>query len=258
MSEYRGQRKLDRDVSPIVSNNTNFMKDQTGRPILISWDDAVTLFHEFGHALHGLTSQVQYPSMAGTAVVRDFVEFPSQLNEHWLATQEVLSRFAVHYQTGEPIPTELVAKIKRASAFNQGFGTVEYLASALMDLKMHLAGATPIDPQEFERRTLAELGMPKEVAMRHRTPHFAHIFAGDSYSAAYYSYMWAEVLDHDAFHVFTDAGSAYDKAVAKRLHDEIMAVGNSIDPAEAYRRFRGSDPKIEGLLRARGFMGTAE
>ncbi len=258
MSEYRGQHQLDGEVSPIVSNNTNFVKDQTGSPILISWDDAVTLFHEFGHALHGLNSRVRYPSMAGTAVVRDFVEFPSQLNENWLATSEVLSRFALHHESGESIPPALVDKIKRASTFNQGFGTVEYLASALMDLKMHLAGTARIDPQEFERRTLAEFGMPEEVAMRHRPPHFQHIFAGDSYSAGYYSYLWAEVLDHDAFNAFTEAGSPYDKDVAKRLHDEIMAVGNSIDPQEAYRRFRGADPNIEGLLRARGFSSTVE
>jgi peptidyl-dipeptidase Dcp len=257
MSEYRGQANLDRQVFPIVSNNTNFVKDESGAPMLISWDDAVALFHEFGHALHGLISNVQYPSLAGTNVVRDFVEFPSQLNEKWLSTPEVLSRFAVHYQTGEPIPAALVEKIKRASTFNQGFATVEYLASALVDMKLHLAGAVPIDPDEFERRTLAELRMPKEMVMRHRTPQFAHIFSGDSYSAGYYSYLWAEVLDHDAFEVFTAAGGPFDKGIAKRLHDEIMCVGNSVDPAEAYRRFRGSDPKIDGLLRARGFAPQA-
>jgi peptidyl-dipeptidase Dcp len=233
------------------------VKDESGAPMLISWDDAVALFHEFGHALHGLISNVQYPSLAGTNVVRDFVEFPSQLNEKWLSTPEVLSRFAVHYQTGEPIPAALVEKIKRASTFNQGFATVEYLASALVDMKLHLAGAVPIDPDEFERRTLAELRMPKEMVMRHRTPQFAHIFSGDSYSAGYYSYLWAEVLDHDAFEVFTAAGGPFDKSIAKRLHDEIMCVGNSVDPAEAYRRFRGSDPKIDGLLRARGFAPQA-
>jgi peptidyl-dipeptidase Dcp len=253
MSEYRGQESFDGDVFPIVSNNTNFVKDESGTPMLISWDDAVALFHEFGHALHGLNSQVQYPSLAGTNVVRDFVEFPSQLNENWLSTPEVLSRFAVHYQTGQPIPPELVVKIKRASAFNQGFVTVEYLASALVDMKLHLAGATPIDPDEFERTTLAALEMPAEMVMRHRTPQFAHIFSGDSYSAGYYSYLWAEVLDHDAFEAFIAAGGPYDKGIAKRLHDDIMSVGNSVDPAEAYRRFRGSDPKIDGLLRARGF-----
>jgi peptidyl-dipeptidase Dcp len=253
MSEYRGQENLDGAVAPIVSNNTNFVKDESGGPLLISWDDAVTLFHEFGHALHGLNSDVTYPSLAGTNVVRDFVEFPSQLNENWLSTPEVLSRFAVHYQTGEPIPPALVAKIKKASTFNQGFATVEYLASALMDMKLHLAGDRPVDVDEFERTTLASLGMPPEMVMRHRTPQFAHIFSSDAYSAGYYSYLWAEVLDHDAFEAFIEAGGPYDKNVAKRLHDDIMAVGNSVDPGQAYRNFRGSDPKIEGLLRARGF-----
>jgi peptidyl-dipeptidase Dcp len=253
MSEYRGQEDLDSKISPIVSNNTNFVKDESGGPVMISWDDAVTLFHEFGHALHGLNSDVKYPSLAGTNVVRDFVEFPSQLNENWLSTPEVLSRFALHYQTGKPIPPALVAKIKKASTFNQGFATVEYLASALVDMKLHLAGDLPIDPGEFERTTLASLGMPAEMVMRHRTPQFSHIFSSDAYSAGYYSYLWAEVLDHDAFEAFTEAGGPYDKAVAKRLHDDIMMVGNGVDPGEAYRNFRGADPKIDGLLRARGF-----
>jgi peptidyl-dipeptidase Dcp len=252
MSEYRGQEKLDREISPIVSNNTNFVRSGAG-PILISWDDAVTLFHEFGHALHGLNSDVQYPSLAGTNVVRDFVEFPSQLNENWLPTPEVLSRFAVHYQTGKPIPPELVEKIKKTSTFNQGFATVEYLASALVDMKLHLAGDLKIDPDVFERETLASIGMPEEMVMRHRTPQFAHIFSSDAYSAGYYSYLWAEVLDRDAFDAFTEAGGPYDKTVAKRLHDDIMAVGNGVDPGQAYRNFRGADPKIDALLRARGF-----
>ncbi len=258
MSEYRGQQNLDGRVSPIVSNNTNFVKDESGDPLLISWDDAVTLFHEFGHALHGLNSDVQYPSFAGTNVVRDFVEFPSQLNENWLSTPEVLSRFAVHYQTGQPIPNELVEKIKKASTFNQGFATVEYLASALVDMTLHLAGERAVDVDGFERTTLASLGMPPEVVMRHRTPQFAHIFSSDAYSAGYYSYLWAEVLDHDAFEAFIEAGGPYDEGVAKRLHDDIMAVGNGVDPAQAYRNFRGSDPKIDGLLRARGFAAPAQ
>jgi peptidyl-dipeptidase Dcp len=258
MSEYRGQENLDGCVSPIVSNNTNFLKDESGAPLLISWDDAVTLFHEFGHALHGLNSNVDYPSLAGTNVVRDFVEFPSQLNENWLSTPEVLSRFAVHCQTGRPIPPTLVAKIKKSSTFNQGFATVEYLASALVDMKLHLAGEHAIDVDEFEHTALASLGMPPEVVMRHRTPQFAHIFSSDAYSAGYYSYLWAEVLDHDAFEVFIQAGGPYNEVVAKRLHDDIMAVGNGVDPAEAYRNFRGSDPKIDGLLRARGFAAAAK
>jgi len=258
MSEYRGQQRLDGAVLPIVSNNTNFAKDESGKPLLISWDDAVTLFHEFGHALHGLNSDVEYPSLAGTNVVRDFVEFPSQLNENWLSTPEVLARFAVHYQTGESIPPALVAKIKGASKFNQGFATVEYLAAALVDMQLHLAGERRIEPNEFERETLAALGMPPEMVMRHRTPHFAHIFSSDSYSAGYYSYLWAEVLDHDAFKAFTEAGGPYDKVIAKRLHDDIMAIGNSVDPGQAYRNFRGADPKIDGLMRARGFAGPSQ
>lgn len=256
MSEYRSQENLDSKVSPIVSNNTNFLEDESGGPLLISWDDAVTLFHEFGHALHGLNSDVKYPSLAGTNVVRDFVEFPSQLNENWLPTAEVLSRFAVHYQTLKPIPPQLVAKIKKASTFNQGFATVEYLASAFVDMKLHLAGDRPIDPAEFERTTLKSLGMPPEVVMRHRTPQFAHIFSSDGYSASYYSYLWAEVLDHDAFEAFNQEGGPFSKTVAKRLRDNILAIGNSVDPAQAYRNFRGKDPKIDGLLRARGFSIT--
>jgi glutamine synthetase adenylyltransferase/Zn-dependent oligopeptidase len=253
MSEYRDQQRLDRPIAPIVSNNTNFLRSDGSDPILISWDDAVTLFHEFGHALHTLNSDVKYPSLSGTHVVRDFVEFPSQLNENWLATPELLSQFAVHYRTGETMPAALAAKIRSAKTFNQGFATVEYLAAALVDLQLHLAAGPVSDPEAFERDTLMALGMPDEVVMRHRTPQFAHIFAGDSYAAGYYSYLWAEVLDHDAFEAFVDAGDPFDKGVAKRLRDEIMCVGNSVDPGDAYRRFRGRDPKIDALLRARGF-----
>jgi glutamine synthetase adenylyltransferase/Zn-dependent oligopeptidase len=256
MSEYRDQDRLAGDVSPIVSNNTNFLKSDGADPILISWDDAVTLFHEFGHALHGLSSNVDYPSLAGTRVVRDFVEFPSQLNENWLATPELLARFAVHVETGAAIPAGLVEKIKKSRTFNQGFATVEYLAAALVDMKLHLAPGPVEDPEAFERETLAALGMPGEVVMRHRTPQFAHIFASDSYSAGYYSYLWAEVLDHDAFEAFLDAGDAFDKSIAKRLRDDIMCTGNSVDPGQAYRNFRGRDPKIDALLRARGFAPT--
>jgi len=253
MSEYREQSKLDVPVSPIVSNNTNFLKNDGGAPILVSWDDAVTLFHEFGHALHGLNSDVRFPSLSGTRVVRDFVELPSQLNENWLSVPEMLSRFALHFESGEPMPAALAAKIKATKTFNQGFATVEYLAAALVDLKLHLAAEPVADPEAFEKTTLSALGMPEEIVMRHRLPQFAHIFAGDSYSAGYYSYLWAEVLDHDAFDAFTEAGDAFDKTVAKRLHDDIMCVGNSVDPGQAYRNFRGRDPKIDALLRARGF-----
>jgi peptidyl-dipeptidase Dcp len=253
MSEYRDQSKLDREISPIVSNNTNFLRNADGAPVLVSWDDAVTLFHEFGHALHTLNSNVTYRSLSGTRVVRDFVEFPSQLNENWLVVAPVLSRFALHHVSGDALPAPLAAKITSARTFNQGFATVEYLAAALVDMKLHLAAGPVMDPEAFERNTLAELGMPEEIVMRHRTPQFAHIFASDAYSAGYYSYLWAEVLDHDAFEAFTDAGDPFDKGIAKRLHDEIMCVGNSVDPGLAYRNFRGRNPRIDALLRARGF-----
>ena len=257
MNEYRAQQRLDGKVTAIVSNNTNFVKGKAGDPILVSWEDAVTLFHEFGHALHGLNSNVTFPSLAGTNVPRDFVEFPSQLNEHWLLTPEVLSRFALHYQTGKPLPQDLIEKIQKAKTFNQGFMTVEYLSAAIVDMKLHLAGSEPIDPDAFEKKTLAEIGMPAEIVMRHRTPQFQHIFAGDGYSAGYYSYLWSAVLDEDAYQAFEEAGGPYDKGVAKRYHDNIVSVGNTVDPAQAYRNFRGRDPKVEALLKARGFTPAA-
>jgi len=256
MNAYRSQERFEREIRTIVSNNSNFVKGKPGEPILISWTDAETLFHEFGHALHGLSSNVTYPSLAGTNVARDYVEFPSQLLEHWLPTPEVLDRFALHVETGKPMPRELVAKIERAGTFNQGFDTVEFLASALMDMKLHLAaggGGVAIDPDKFERETLSALGMPKEIVMRHRTPHFSHIFSSDGYSAGYYSYLWADTLTADAWEAFEEAGGAYDKAVAKRLHDHVFSVGNTVDPAEAYRAFRGKDPGIDALMRDRGF-----
>jgi peptidyl-dipeptidase Dcp len=253
MNSYRSQERFDGEVTTIVSNNSNFIKGKPGEPVLISWDDAVTLFHEFGHALHGLSSNVNYPTLSGTAVARDYVEFPSQLMEHWVETPEVLQKYAVHYQTGKPIPQELLTKIQNASKFNQGFATVEYLAAALVDMKLHLAGSKKIDPDKFERETLAEIGMPKEIVMRHRTPQFGHVFAGDGYSAGYYSYLWSDVLNADAFEAFTEAGGPYDKKVAQRLQKSIFSVGNTIDQAEAYRQFRGRDPKVEALMRKRGF-----
>lgn len=253
MNAYRAQQNMDEPVTTIVSNNSNFVKGKPGEPVLISWDDATTLFHEFGHALHGLSSAVTYPSLAGTAVVRDYVEFPSQLLEHWLSTPEVLQRFALHYKTGKPIPQVLVDRIEKASTFNQGFATTEYLASALMDMKYHLSAAEEIDPDKFERETLTALGMPKELVMRHRSPHFSHIFSGDSYSAGYYSYLWSDVLTADAFNAFTEGSGPYDKAVAARLRKHIFTVGNTIDPAEGYRAFRGRDPKIDALMKKRGF-----
>ena len=252
MNEYRTQEMM-RGAKPIVSNNSNFLKTKPGEPVLISWGDATTMFHEFGHALHGLNSNVTYPSLAGTNVARDYVEFPSQVNEHWLSTPEVLSKFALHYQTGVPMPEELIAKIKKSATFNQGFTVLEALASAIVDMKLHLAGDQKIDPDAFERDTLKELGMPDEIVMRHRTPQFAHIFSGDSYSAGYYSYMWSAVIEQDAYQAFLDAGGPFDRATAKRFHDNIMAVGNTIDPAQAYRNFRGRDPEIDAYLRAKGF-----
>ncbi len=253
MSEYRSQHRFDGEVTPIVSNNSNFVKGTPGAPVLISWDDATTLFHEFGHALHGLSSNVTYPSLAGTEVALDFVEFPSQILEHWLPVPEILQRYARHYETGEPIPAELVARLERAANFNQGFQTVEYLASAIVDMKLHLAGAAKIDPDAFERETLAAIGMPREIVMRHRTPQFGHIFSGDGYSAGYYSYLWADTLTADAWEAFTAGAGPWDKQVAKRLREHVFSVGNTVDPAETYRAFRGRDAGIEALMRKRGF-----
>lgn len=259
MNAYRNQERFDGEVKTIVSNNSNFVKGTPGEPVLISWDDAVTLFHEFGHALHGLSSNVNYPSVSGTNVARDYVEFPSQLLEHWLPVKEVLDRFAVHYQTGKPIPAELVAKVERAKTFNQGFATIEYLAAALVDMKLHLAAKpdSRIDPDAFERETLAKLGMPNEIVMRHRTPQFGHIFSGDGYSAGYYSYLWSDTLTADAWEAFTEGKGAWDRDIAKRLHDHIFSVGNTIDPADGYRSFRGRDPQIEALMRKRGFVSAS-
>jgi peptidyl-dipeptidase Dcp len=253
MNAYRSQERINGEITTIVSNNANFVKGKPGEPVLISWDDATTMFHEFGHALHGLNSNVTYPSLSGTAVPRDYVEFPSQLLEHWLSTPEVLQRFALHYQTGKPIPQELVDKIKRSATFNQGFATVEYLSAALVDMKLHLAGDRKIDPHAFERETLAQLGMPKEIVMRHRTPQFMHVFSSDGYSAGYYSYLWSDVITADAFGAFVEGKGPYDKAVAERLRKYIFSVGNTVDPAEAYRAFRGRDPKIDALMQKRGF-----
>jgi peptidyl-dipeptidase Dcp len=256
MNAYRNQERFDGAVPTIVSNNTNFVKGKPGEPILISWDDATGLFHEFGHALHGLNSSVEYPSLSGTSVPNDYAEFPSQLMENFLATPEVLNRYALHYQTGKPIPKELVERLDRAAKFNQGFKTVEYLAGAIVDMKLHLA-ATPdkdIDPDAFERQALAELGMPKEIVMRHRTPQFGHIFAGDGYSAGYYAYLWSDTLAADAWEAFKEApGGPWDKDVAKRLHDHVFSVGNTVDPADGYRAFRGRDPGTAALMRKRGF-----
>jgi peptidyl-dipeptidase Dcp len=252
---YRPQSRFLNGQTAIVSNNTNFVKAAPGQPILISWDDGITIFHEFGHALHDLNSAVTYPSQAGTSVATDFVEFPSQLNENWLSTPEILEKFAVNAK-GEPIPPALVAKIRKAATFNQGFDVTEFMASAIYDMKIHLAGGGDIDPDKFEAETFAALGLPKEVVMRHRPTQFAHIFSGDGYAAGYYSYLQSEVLDHDAFEAFLENGGPYDKVMAKKYHDDIVSVGNTIDPAQAYRNFRGRDAKIDAYLRAKGFPLT--
>jgi peptidyl-dipeptidase Dcp len=241
----------------VSSNNSNFVKPAPGEPLLISWDDAETYFHEFGHALHGLSSRVAYPTL--NSGVRDYTEFQSQLLERWLPTDEVISRFLVHYETGEPMPKALVEKVKAAANFNQGFITTEYLASALVDMRFHTTDPAAIDPDRFERETLAELGMPAEIVMRHRSPHFGHIFDGEGYSAGYYGYMWADVLTADAAEAFEKApGGFYDKNLARSLVDNLFAARNSIDPAEAYRRFRGRDAEVEALMRDRGFPVTSD
>lgn len=250
---FRVQEKFDGETSPIVSNNLNLVKGKPGEPELLSWSDAEMLFHEFGHALHDLCAQSTYPSVSGTNVFRDYVEFPSQIMSRWLETPELLNRFAVHVTTGKPITPELVKKLQRASRFNQGFTTTEYLASALVDMKIHLSGDRRIEPSTFEMESLKALGIPKEMVMRHRLPHFQHIFANESYSARYYSYLWADTLAADAFEAFTEGKGPYDKEVAARLKKYVFSVGNSIDPAEGYRAFRGHDPGIGALMRKRGF-----
>ncbi len=256
MNQYRNQARVSGDITTIVSNNANFVKGKPGEPVLISWDDATTMFHEFGHALHGLSSDVTYPTLSGTAVPTDYVEFPSQLLEHWVSTPEVLNRFALHYQTGKPMPKELIEKIKKASTFNQGFETTELLASALMDMKIHLAGDAKIDPKQFEEDELTKLGMPHEIVMRHRLTQFRHIFGSDDYSAGYYSYLWSDVLKADAYTAFTEADGPYDKRVAERLRKYVFTVGNTIDPSDGFRKFRGRDPKVDALMIERGFPVT--
>ncbi|MFH6767109.1 M3 family metallopeptidase [Gaetbulibacter aquiaggeris] len=254
-TSYRSHTTLDGKKNVLSAINTNFIKPAPGQPILVSWDDATTLFHEFGHALHSLSSNVKYPTLNGG--VRDFTEFQSQLLERWLSTDAVINNFLVHNKTGEPIPAELVAKIKNAATFNQGFSTTEYLASAIMDMKFHMADPANIDIDKFERETLSELKMPKELPMRHRSPHFGHVFSGEGYATAYYGYMWADVLTSDASEAFAEApGGFYDKEMANKLVKFLFAPRNSVDPAEAYRLFRGRDAKIEALMRDRGFPVT--
>ncbi len=236
----------------------NFSKAPAGEQTLLSFDDARTLFHEFGHALHGLLSDVTYPAISGTRVATDFVELPSQLYEHWLERPEILRTYARHYKTGEPMPEALIAKLKAARTFNQGFATVEYLASALVDLDFHeLTSAENLDVAKFEKDALDRIGMPEEIVMRHRSPHFAHVFSGGGYASAYYSYMWSEVMDADAFDAFTETGNAFDPVTAKKLHDNVYSAGNRRDPGDAYTAFRGRLPTPEALLKKRGLSEAA-
>jgi peptidyl-dipeptidase Dcp len=237
--------------TPLSSNNNNFVRGAPGDPVLISLDDARTLFHEFGHALHSLLSEVNYPGLGRTP--QDFVEYPSQVHEFWVLTRPILDRFARHYKTGKPMPQALVDKITRASKFNQGYATVEYLSSAIVDMKLHTIPDGAIDPERFERDTLNEIGAPHEVAMRHRLPQFSHLFASDAYSAGYYSYLWSEVMDADTREAFTEAGDVFDPTVAGKLRTYILAPGDSTDRADAYRQFRGHDPDVAALLKKRGF-----
>lgn len=253
MSAFRSQSKVAGEVSPVIVNVMNFAKGEEGAPSLLSLDDARTLFHEFGHGLHGLLSDVTYPSISGTAVTRDFVELPSQLYEHWLMVPEVLEKFAVHHETGKPMPGKLLKRIKKARNFNQGFSTIEYLASAFVDMELHAReGDGEVDVAAFEKDTLARLGMPSEIVMRHRIPHFLHIMGG--YAAGYYSYLWSEVMDADAFAAFEEAGDHFDKVTAKKLRKFIYSGGNQRDPLEAYVAFRGRPPEIKGLLKKRGLV----
>ncbi len=259
MTSLRDQQKLDGDIYPLVINVCNFAKGADGQPSLLSPDDARTLFHEFGHGLHGMLSEVTYPSLSGTSVFTDFVELPSQLYEHWQEQPEVLRQFARHYQTGEPLPDDLLQRFLAARKFNQGFATVEFVSSALIDLEFHTQPASASqDVRAFERAELEKIGMPAEISMRHRPQQFGHIFSGDHYASGYYSYMWSEVMDADAFGAFEEAGNIFDPAVAKRLHDDIYSSGGSRDPEEAYIAFRGREPEPDALLRRRGLLETSE
>ncbi len=252
MSSYRRQHKLDGGSQPIVSNNNNFTKAAAGEPILISLDDARTLFHEFGHALHYLSMNVTYPSLSETP--RDFVEFPSQVHENWVLTEEVLDKYARHYKTKERMPKALLDKVLAARTFNQGFATVEYLAAALVDMKLHMDPVGKVDADAFEKATLKALGMPKEIVLRHRLPQFNHLFTSDAYSAGYYSYLWSDVMAADAWLAFEEAKDPWHPETSKKFVEIILSTGDAIDRNEAYRQFRGRDPKIEALMKNRGFL----
>jgi peptidyl-dipeptidase Dcp len=252
MTTYRSQHKLGgKNDIVLASNNNNFVPGADGVPTLISIDDASTLFHEFGHAIHYLNYDITWPGLGGTP--RDFVEYPSQVNENWLLTPYVLNTYAKHYKTGEPIPAALVEKIRASDTFNQGFSTVEYLSSAILDMKLHNRSEPVTDPRAFERDTLAEIGMPKEMAMRHRLPQFNHLFADDGYSAGYYSYLWSETMDADTWAAFTEKGDVWDKETAERFRSMLLATGNETDRIEAYRAFRGRDPDVKYIMKKRGF-----
>ena len=255
MSAYRRQSRVDGDVLPIIVNNNNFAKAGDGEPTLLSADDVRTLFHEFGHGLHGLLSQVTYERLSGTRVLQDFVELPSQLFEHWAFEPEVLQRHALHYQTGAPIPAALLEKLQQAQRFNNGFDTVEYVGCALVDMALH-AQESPdgVDITTFEQAELARIGMPREIVMRHRLPHFGHLFSGDAYAAGYYVYMWAEVLDADGFEAFVEAGNVFDATLAERLRRNVYAAGGTLDPSVAYRAFRGHDASVDAMLAKRGLI----
>ncbi|WP_222931892.1 M3 family metallopeptidase [Sphingomonas sabuli] len=248
---FRSRAGLLGDDIVLGSNNNNFVKPGPGEPVLISLDDAETLFHEFGHAIHYFLSDVHYPGLGGSQ--RDFVEYPSQVNENWLLTPQVLQRFAKHHQTGQPMPQALVDKIQKASTFNQGFATVEYLASAIVDMKLHDNANGAVDPDAFEKQALAEIGMPKEIVLRHRLPQFNHLFSSDSYSAGYYSYLWSETMDADTWAAFEETGDVWNRTVADNFRKYLLSTGNETDRAEAYRQFRGRDPDVNAILRKRGF-----
>jgi peptidyl-dipeptidase Dcp len=250
-TSYRSHSTYDGRKNVLSSNNNNFTKPGEGEPLLISLDDAETLFHEFGHALHSLNSTVNYPALGGTP--RDFVEYPSQVHEHWVLSRPILDGFMKHYQTGEPMPQALVDKVERAATFNQGYATVSYLSSALVDMDLHTQATPPTDIDAFERESLARYGMPKEIVMRHRLPQFNHLFTSDAYSAGYYSYLWSEVMDADTWAYFEESGDVFNPEIGRRYKDIILAPGNTTDRAEAYRAFRGRDPDVAALLRVRGF-----
>jgi peptidyl-dipeptidase Dcp len=253
MNSFRDQYTLGDGRLPVIVNVMNYSKPEAGQPTLLSWDDAETMFHEFGHALHGLLSNVTYPTLSGTSVPRDYVEFPSQVMEHWFSEPQTLRRYALHAVTGEPMPDALIERLRAADKFNQGFVTVEYLASAFVDMDLHMMGEVPtdFDVSAFERDALARINMPREIIMRHRPPHFGHIVGG--YAAGYYGYLWAEVIDADAFEAFEETGDPFNPELAARFRDYIFAAGNLREPMEAYVLFRGREPDPAALLRARGF-----